>query len=193
MAAPHVDRMATALAAEMSSHMVEIKAAAKGVLFTDSPMEEASDEEELSEEQHAAALDREMSEVYLKDYDGGIDKCFDAKYMTLYEITDTHSLHLSPRFDPVLRKDVDKWLASGTQDRPRKPTCTGMKKIRAELYRIREAYARDKRKVDRLAFGAKEAAEEMRERELRREIESSKVTVKRTNRARARRSLPLHV
>ena len=52
MAAPHVDRMATALAAEMSSHIVEIKAAAKGVLFTDSPMEEASDEEELSEEQH---------------------------------------------------------------------------------------------------------------------------------------------
>ena len=193
MAAPHVDRMATALAAEMSSHIVEIKAAAKGVLFNDSPME-ASDEEELSEEQHAAALDREMSEVYLKDNGGGIDKCFDAKYMTLYEITDTHSLHLSPRFDPVLRKDVDKWLASGTQDRPRKPTCTGIMKIRAELYRIREAYARDKRKVDRLAFGAKEAAEEMRVGELRRRSSNPRrLTVKRTNRARARRSLPLHV
>mmetsp|Transcript_40675 Transcript_40675/g.93542 ORF Transcript_40675/g.93542 Transcript_40675/m.93542 type:complete len:168 (+) Transcript_40675:254-757(+) len=142
----HVREMATAKGAEYTSKMAGIKAAFQGALVS-ANMEEAPDEEALSDEQHTEALNREMSEVYLKDYDGGVDKCFDAKYMTLYDITDVHSLHLSPRIDPDLRKVVDKWLASGTRDRPRNRTCAGMTKLRDELYRVRETYARDKRKA----------------------------------------------
>ena len=63
----HVREMATATGAEYTSKMVQIKSAFQGALVS-ANMEEASDEEALSDEQHTEALDRDMSEVYLKDY-----------------------------------------------------------------------------------------------------------------------------
>jgi len=59
-----------ATGAEYASRVVGIKAAFKEALVSDN-MEEASDKEALSDEQHTEALDREMSDAYLKEYDGG--------------------------------------------------------------------------------------------------------------------------
>jgi len=67
---PHVRRIAMATGAEYASRVVGIKAAFKEALVSDN-MEEASDKEALSDEQHTEALDREMSDAYLKEYDGG--------------------------------------------------------------------------------------------------------------------------
>jgi hypothetical protein len=98
---------------------------------------------ELTEEQHRQALDAESRVVYLMDHRGE-DKCFDLKHMTLNNITEL-GLHLSPRFDLALRKVIDSWLAhsSATSLRPPSLICRGEKRIRAELYRVRDTYKED--------------------------------------------------
>ena len=93
---------------------------------------------ELTEEQHRQALDAESRVVYLMEH-GGEDKCFELKHMTLNDITEL-GFHLSPRFDPALREVIDSWLAHSSATSRRPTSVAGIKKIRAELYRVRDAY-----------------------------------------------------
>ena len=112
---------------------------------------------ELTEEQHRQALDAESRVVYLMDHRGE-DKCFDLKHMTLNDITEL-GLHLSPRFDPALRKVIDSWLAHSSATSLWPPSVAGIKRIRAELYRVRDTYKEDARQERHANSEARWAAE----------------------------------
>ena len=123
---------------------------------------------ELTEEQHRQALDAESRDVYLMDHLGG-DKCFERKHITLNDITEL-GLHLSPRFDPALREIIDSWLAhsSATSLRPPSLICRGEKRIRAELYRVRDTYKEDARQERHANSEARWAAEREQQKSVAR-------------------------
>ena len=121
---------------------------------------------ELTEEQHRQALDAESRAVYLSDHRGE-DKCFERKHMTLNDITEL-GLHLSPRFDPALREIIDSWLAHSSATSRRPPSVAGIKKIRAELYRVRDTYKEDARQERHANSEARWAAEREQQKSVAR-------------------------